>query len=141
MWMSFVSMGTKRELLTLIQYGSTQIDNRIILTRKDITSFDPRISTFYFVIVLEVYENGVLVTSGETNFLFKSLGAKHAEPEGDFKEDNEEQTTESNGNETEAPKEDYWLQVANRLLSALHENSISLPSPVRETANGIEDEL
>lgn len=81
----------------------------------------------------------MLVTSGETNFLFKSLGAKYAEPEGVFKEDDEEQATESN--EPEAPKEEYWLQVANRLLSALQEHSISLPSPVRDTANGLEDEL
>eukprot|EP01114_Cavostelium_apophysatum_P015184 TRINITY_DN4088_c0_g1_i1.p1 TRINITY_DN4088_c0_g1~~TRINITY_DN4088_c0_g1_i1.p1 ORF type:complete len:175 (-),score=23.85 TRINITY_DN4088_c0_g1_i1:76-600(-) len=114
-WVSLVSVGTKREILTMHEFLGNKVNNRIVLNHE--TTFDP-----------ELYEDGVLVTSHERHFLFRSLketGAAKSSNGG------EESNTEGNETSTFDPKEDAKIAVAKELIGVLHLHSVPLPSPIR----------
>jgi len=115
-WMSFVSDGTKRELLTLHSWGGN-IDNRIILT-KDTSFYNPN-----------PHDEGVLMSSNGKYFLFKTRGSKRIPENVDVFEEKEKEDTEAENPDEHLPKEkeDYKTQVAMKLLEILKEHSTSKP--------------
>eukprot|EP01118_Nematostelium_gracile_P019247 TRINITY_DN8860_c0_g1_i1.p1 TRINITY_DN8860_c0_g1~~TRINITY_DN8860_c0_g1_i1.p1 ORF type:complete len:177 (-),score=39.53 TRINITY_DN8860_c0_g1_i1:9-539(-) len=65
-WLSMISIGTLKELLTVHQYREEKMDNSVVLMQKGkkIGSIDP-----------QPYDNGLLITNAnDKSFLFKVTG-------------------------------------------------------------------
>jgi len=73
-WFSMISPGTKRELLTRIEYRGDVIDNRIVIRTTGGIKTD-----FKFLNI--AYEEGIVVKNGLKCFLFRALRSRREEEE------------------------------------------------------------
>jgi len=87
-WFSMISPGTKRELLTRIEYRGDVIDNRILIRTTGGIKTD-----FKFLNI--AYEEGIVVKNGLKCFLFRALRSRREEEEVVQGEDQDQQPNEN----------------------------------------------